>query len=531
MRQVLIIGAGLAGLSAAVSLAEQNMESCLISLQPSERAQSVLAEGGINAAMNVMGESDTTEEHFADTMRGGLQLADPEAVRGLTENAPQIVRYLSELGVPFMMEGSRLVQRNFGGQKKKRTAFCKSSTGKALMTAMIDRARRFEGTLIRRYSHHGLEELILREGICTGVRIRDLWTDGTTSLFGPVILAFGGPNGLFPGCTTGTTANDASGLAQVFSQGVELANLEFIQFHPTTAAISGKRLLISEAARGEGGRLFTMRGGERWYFMEDLYPELGNLMPRDVISREMARIMKDPECGGPIYLDMTGLSADIWKKKLPDLREEIRHYLSVDPAKTPVPVSPGIHFFMGGIRTDPQHRTNIPGLYAAGECACQYHGANRLGGNSLLGALYGGRVAARTAAAGDCPEMPEEAAQTRNTEACRPQTGPAQEQAPEVTEQTGRILMQAMGIVRHSEELKRGYEELQRLLQRNTSAPDVRRIRLAQAVILSALFRKESRGAHQRTDFPDRDDQNFLRQTIARWKDGCVEISLGGPLS
>ena len=498
MKRVTILGAGLAGLTAAVELAKRNIETSLVSPMPSERAQSVLAEGGINAALDLMGESDTVEEHFADTVRGGVYLADPNAVFGLASNAPEIVRWLRAIGVPFQMEHGKMLQRSFGGQRKKRTAYAKSSTGKAIMTALIDETRKYEAAgLVRRFAHHELLRLDMQSGRCAGAYVRDTFTGRTLRFPGAVILAVGGPNGLFPGSTTGTTLNTGSALAAVFSQGVELANLEFIQYHPTTVQIPGKRLLISEAARG-GGRLFTLRGGGRWYFMEEKYPELKNLMPRDVISREMAML------DTPVFLDLTGLPKATWKNRLSDLREEIRHYLGVDPAKTPVPVSPGIHFFMGGVYVDEEHRTSVPGLYAAGECACQYHGANRLGGNSLLGAIYGGRVAAQTAAA-------------ESSDADEPQAA-GDEPVDMTQDDIGPILLSGLGILRSGDAIRRALAELEAL-------PETPRSLLGRAMLRSALARQESRGAHTRTDFPERDDGRFRKTTIAAYRDGELRVS------
>ncbi|MBR2282340.1 MAG: FAD-binding protein, partial [Spirochaetales bacterium] len=399
MGNVNIIGSGMAGLSAAISLSEKGIGCNLISVLPSERAQSVLAEGGINAALNSMGDGDTPALHASDTMEAGVLLADSEAVKGLAETAPAIVRQLAICGVPFNTRDGRLQQRPFGGQTKVRTVFSRSSTGKVVMTALIDKVRYYESAgLVRRFPHHGLSELSVSDGRCTGVWIEDEYTGSETYLAGPVILAFGGMNGLFPGMTTGTTANSGNALAQVFSQGVALSNLEMIQFHPTTIAINDKRCLVSEAARGEGGRLFILRDGKPWYFMEERYPVLKNLMPRDVVSREIYFVTHDESCTGPVYLDMTGLPDEVWRAKLPDLRKEIVEYTKLDPKTEPIPIAPGIHYFMGGIDVDAKHRTNMEGLYAAGECCSQYHGANRLGGNSMLGAMYGGHVAAESCA-------------------------------------------------------------------------------------------------------------------------------------
>ena len=206
--KVIIIGAGLAGLSAAIRLAEENVGSVLVSLQQSERAQSVLAEGGINAALDTMGEGDNVQNHYKDTMRGGAELADPNAVEGLTRNAPKIVRWLEGLGVPFNMDKGELVLRNFGGQKKKRTAYARSSTGKIIMSAVIDEARKYEAKgFIRRLPHHELIRLLISRDKCTGVLIRDVYTGEMKELLGQVIVCSGGLNGMFPEMTTGTTQN------------------------------------------------------------------------------------------------------------------------------------------------------------------------------------------------------------------------------------------------------------------------------------------------------------------------------------
>ena len=528
MGRVNIVGAGLSGLSAAIHLAKAGIPCNLISALPSERAQSVLAEGGINAALDTMGEHDTPAEHFADTMKGGVDLADPNAVAGLTEHAPEIVRWMFSLGTPFQMEEERLILRNFGGQKKKRTAYSKSSTGKVLMTALIDEARRWEDAgLIHRFSHHLAEDLTIEgEGedrCCSGLVIRDAYTSRLLNCPGPVILCSGGMNGIFPGLTTGTVPNTGNLTALVFAKGVEFGNLEFIQYHPTTVGIPGKRMLISEAARGEGGRLFILRDGKPWYFMEEKYPELGNLMPRDVVSREMFFVSHRPDCEPQVYLDLTGLPAATWGKKLSDMREEILHYLSIDPVTAPVPVSPGIHFFMGGILVDAAHRSSLPGLYAAGECACQYHGANRLGGNSMLGALYGGKVAAESVSL-TCKGESLHSDEPVDLGLAPTQWREERMVAPVQVERLCSVLWEGLGIAREETVLSSAAKGLEELLAGDLTPWERNRALLGKAIVSSALARQESRGAHYRTDFPQRDDAQFQKTTVAVCRDGAIDI-------
>lgn len=514
-----IIGAGLAGLSAAKTFAEAGIHVRLVSYQASERAQSNLAEGGINAALNVMGEEDSIRGHFEDTLRGGCYLADPNMVRNLTDGAPGIVMEMDSLGVPFHRENGHLIQRNFGGQKKKRTAYAKSSTGKVLMTALIDAVRRYEAEgLVERYPHHRFERLILKNGRACGVQICDRFRDQEIVLEGAVLMACGGMNGLLGGLTTGTTSNTGAAAAMLLEQGVEFANLEFLQYHPTTVSITGKRLLVSEAARGEGGRLFYLdMDGNRRYFMEEKYGERGNLMPRDVISREMVML------GKPVCLDLTGLDEKTWGVKLSDLREEIIHYLGIDPAAELVPVSPGIHYFMGGILVDEHHRTNIPDLYAAGECACAYHGANRLGGNSLLGAIFGGREAARTAILQLSGKTEAGHASPQDRRTCRAVT----EAEGSIHEEMTQLLAKGLAALRDKETLETALNRLVELRTQaeSTDASDELRseLLLGEAMLRCALARKESRGAHTRLDFPDTDEV-MRKTTVVRVEDGAVRI-------
>lgn len=573
METVNIVGAGLAGLSAALTLAKQHQPCRLISVQASERAQSVLAEGGINGALNNMGEGDSILLHEEDTCLAGCQIADEEAVRGLTGHAPAIIQMLADLGVPFNRQDGKILQRSFGGQRKKRTAFAKSSTGKMIMHALIDEVRKYEVLgLIRRYPHHLFEDLVIREGnpeylhqeqgsipeylrqeqggelkekVCCGLLIRDVYTGEEMRFAGPVLMACGGMNGLFPSRTTGTLINSGNAAAKLFARGVRFSNLEMIQYHPTTIAIAGKRLLISEAARGEGGRLFVRRAGDPWYFMEEKYPEFGNLMPRDVVSREMYFVTHESDCEPQVYLDMRGISKEVFQKRLSDLRAELLHYGKPAPEREPIPVEQGIHYFMGGIDVDVFHQTNLRFLYAAGECCSQYHGANRLGGNSMLGALYGGQVAAETIlkegessfqyvpeavaflhAHEESASRPTESAAKDDTSSTDSEGSRYDEETPQVTAKLASLLYESLGIIREEKSMLRALEGLSLLLQEEgLTETDRNRIMLGEAILRSALFRKESRGAHFRSDFPKRDEA-FCGLVTAIRKDGKIEIDI-----
>ncbi|MBP3761456.1 MAG: FAD-binding protein [Ruminococcus sp.] len=520
MGRINIIGAGLAGLSAGIHLAKAGIPCSIFSLQISERSQSVLAEGGVNGALDTMGEGDVVENHFNDTMKGGVFMADPNAVENLTHGAPEILRWLESIGVPFNMENGRIVQRNFGGQKKKRTAYAKSSTGKIIMSAVIDEARKYEAKgLIKRYPHHEFIRLILENKTCTGVRIKNCYTGEMYDFRGAVILCSGGMNGIFPEKTTGTTQNSGDVTATVFAQGALIGNPEMVQYHPTTIGISGKRCLVTEAARGEGGRLYIERNGEKWYFMEEKYPELKNLMPRDVVAREMFFVRRMPECGDKVYLDMTGLDEKVWSRKLSDLREELIKYLNSDPKTTPIHVEEGIHYFMGGIDTDEFHRTNIKDLYAAGECTCQYHGANRLGGNSMLGALFGGKKSAETVISCGYDLSGDEYISVNEDE---PLEKPA---SPVLIQKISEILLSGLGIVRNQTMLENALEKLYSLeKEREYNSRETNRFRLAEAMLKGALERHESRGAHYREDYPEKNEE-YRKTTVAEVNNNSVSIS------
>ena len=530
MKRVLIVGSGIAGLSCAIECASMGMEAVLVSPFPSERAQSVLAAGGINAVMDDMGE-DSIECHIEDTLRGGCNIAGKASVTGLCSDAPEIIRWLEKLGTVFTIDtDGNVSKRAFGGQTHKRTRYCGAATGKQIVTALVMEARRYEGKgLIKRRLWMDFYKALIRNGKCYGaIFYNEATADLEIIRADHVVIATGGQNALF-GKTTGSTLCDGYAQGKLFMQGVELKNLEFIQYHPTTIETAQKRLLVSEAVRGEGGRLYYLEDNERVYFMEELYGQRGNLMPRDIVSKAIA------DTGRDVYLDISFLGREEILKRIPEVYDLCLKYKGIDITRESIPVAPSIHFFMGGIAVDNDHRTNIIDLYAVGECASIYHGANRLGGNSLLAAIHGARVAAahmNKAPSGSSDdilfddELEEERKvldKQRQSESVFP--------VVYIRDMLARTMNEDLGIVRSEEGLNKGIDDVGYYL---SIAGKIRFdnsemaflgfsltaiLTLANAVLKCALFRTESRGAHIRRDHPDIDDK-WAYPTIISYDNG-----------
>lgn len=530
-----IVGCGLAGLSAAIKASQLGANVNLISPNYSETSQSVMAMGGINAALNTKGENDCIKNHYDDTINGGCEINNPNAVSNLTNNAPKIIKWLENMGVSFTRDSDGNVDlRYFGGQKYARTAYAGARTGKQLVTTLTSQCRKKESEgSVKRYVGWRFLSLIIKDNQCLGLIAINENTSEIMAFEGNVILASGGMNKLF-GKTSGSVLNDGYVTSKALMQGVTLANLEMIQYHPTTIKTSYKRMLITEAARGEGGKLFVIRDGKPWYFMKEWYPEFGELMPRDVVSRS---IYKASNAGlDEVYLDITHLDEDTIKVKLDEVYDVCMKYLNLNPANEPIPIFPGIHYFMGGIKTDENHKTNIEGLFAAGECSCQYHGANRLGGNSLLGAIHGGCIAAKTACSTNiepdgtfCKKALEKEQDLFGSwDVCEGIN------IKDVEDNLSDIMNASMGIYRNHEELNNALQKLNDLnsidIDSNGKYYDYVKIKslllLAKACLKSALMRKESRGAHQRSDYPESDD-GYLKTTCINF-DGDVKISFEG---
>lgn len=533
--KVIVLGNGISGLTAAIKLAEAGTEVTLAAPYAPERSQSVMAAGGINAVLAGDPSGDTTESHMADTLKGGAFIENPGDVRNLCEQAPEHLRFLESIGVVFSRDALGNVKRRaFGGQSHKRTAYAGTSSGKQIMTALIQKCRELE---IRGQIHTrtgvSFHSALIRNGRCYGVLLMDRMTGRLEALYADaVILAVGGQNKLF-GKTTGTEICDGYAAGKLFTQGVVLRNLEFIQYHPTTIVTTHKKMLISEAARGEGGRLFYWKDGARCYFMEEQFGAKGNLMPRDIVSRCVYA------CPSQVYLDVTFLGKGVILEKLREIYDLCLEYLDLDITKAPIPVTPSVHYFMGGIAVDASHETNIKGLYAVGECASKYHGANRLGGNSLLSAVHSGSVAAQACSRLDAdgretPDFSEEIA--KNEQELRAMKG-SKSKFPStyILHEIAAVMNDDLGIVRCEQALLAGIESMDfyiRAMEKLSFDPDVSIYEnyrlaymalLAKAVLTSALHRKESRGAHFRADHPKARDE-FQKNSYAFWCDGDIQI-------
>ena len=536
MRDVLVIGSGIAGIACAVRCADQGMRVTLVSPYPSERSQSVMAAGGINAVTARCEDGDSVSCHVEDTLRGGSWLGGKNAVTGLCVHAEGIIDYLESIGTVFSIDEQGHPQvRAFGGQSHKRTYFCGSSTGKQIVSALVMETRRLEaeGFIVRRLRMH-FHAALIEDGVCHGALLFDERERTLVPIYASaVVMAVGGQNALF-GKTTGSVLCDGYAVGQLFTQGALLKNLEFIQFHPTTLKTDQKRMLVTEAVRGEGGRLFYEEDGRRVYFMEDKYGAGGNLMTRDVVSREMYATQRD------VFLDISFLDERLIGQRLQEVRDLCMKYRDIDVATQPIPVAPSVHFFMGGLAVRLNHETSIERLYAVGECASMYHGANRLGGNSLLSALYGGWVAADDLCnRANAPRHPD-FAQTVEQERVRLNNAADTKSVFPVAymrDMLAETMRKHLGIVRTEESIAKGikdveyYQSVAEHLRYDASVSAYANYSLtgilatARASLSCALARKESRGAHYRSDAPlTLDDYAFA--TLISYDDGAYHVRL-----
>ena len=544
----LIVGGGLAGLTAAMRLAEEGEKVDLFSIVPVKRSHSVCAQGGINGAVNTKGEGDSPMIHFDDSIYGGDFLAHQPPVKGMCEAAPGIIYLFDRMGVMFNRTPEGLLDfRRFGGTKHHRTAFAGATTGQQLLYALDEQVRRYEASgLIRKFEGWEMLSVVQDEaGDCRGICAIDTRSlEMRTFPADTVMIATGGP-GLIFGRSTQSLVNTGSAVSSCYQQGATYANGEFIQVHPTAVPGEDKNRLISESIRGEGGRVWTYKEGKPWYFLEEMYPAYGNLVPRDIATRAIHKVIFEMKLGVDgqplVYLDVSHLDPVLLRQRVEGVLEIYEKFAGQDPTKVPMKIFPAMHYSMGGLWVDYNQQTNIPGLYAAGECEFQYHGANRLGANSLLSCVYGGEVGAKAMTAyakshkssGDTHAHDQELTRQREAfEKIFKMDG--NENAFALWRDLGDIMTANVTVVRHNNLLKETDDKLLEFKERwgriglndkgkwaNQEALFVRHLwnmlELARPITIGALNRNESRGAHYKPEFPERDDENFLKTTLASW--------------
>ena len=563
--RVIVVGGGLAGLSATMKLAELGAEVWLISLTPVKRSHSCCAQGGINSVNNLTRQlGDSEWSHFEDTVYGGDFLQHQPPVKEMADWAPRIIDLMDRLGVTFNRtpEGFR-DQRRFGGTLYPRTAFAGATTGQQLLYALDEQVRRWEVTgHVRKFEFWEYLGPILDEnGVCRGCTVQDLVSMEIRALPGDALLIASGGCGVIFGRSTMSMACNGSAVSRTYQAGARYGNPEFIQVHPTAIPGSDKLRLMSESARGEGGRVWVPRTpqdprpphqipeSERYYFLEERYPKYGNLVPRDIATREIFKVCtqeglsveKDRLC---VYLDLTHLPRDLLDRKLGGILEIYEKFQGVDPRSVPMKIFPAVHYSMGGLWVDyertaagglrigsPRNQhTNLTGVFAAGECDYQYHGANRLGANSLLSCIFSGLIAApgilayikdgdqgtRDRAASSLFEHAERRQKERLQELLR--RPPDGENPYLIHQELGRVMTAAATVVRHNEELDRAYEKVLELEARskrcslsdtgawtNQNLVFARALEdmfpVAKAILRGARIRDECRGAHYKPKF------------------------------
>ncbi|MFS0727209.1 succinate dehydrogenase flavoprotein subunit [Paenibacillus sp. 1P07SE] len=553
--KVIVVGGGLAGLMATIKAAEAGMHVDLFSIVPVKRSHSVCAQGGINGAVNTKGEGDSTWEHFDDTVYGGDFLANQPPVKAMCDAAPGIIHLMDRMGVMFNRTPEGLLDfRRFGGTKYHRTAFAGATTGQQLLYALDEQVRRWETAgLVTKYEHwEFLGAVIDDDGVCRGVSAQDLRSMEVHAVSADaVILATGGPGIIF-GKSTNSVINTGTAASAVYQQGVNYANGEFIQIHPTAIPGDDKLRLMSESARGEGGRIWTYKDGKPWYFLEEKYPAYGNLVPRDIATREIFNVCVDMKLGvngeNMVYLDLSHKDPKELDVKLGGIIEIYEKFMGDDPRKIPMKIFPAVHYSMGGMWVDYNQMTNIPGLFAAGECEYQFHGANRLGANSLVSAIYGGMVAGPKAVEyiRGLSKSSEDVASSVFDREKKRQTDKynsllkmdGTENAYVLHKELGEWMTNNMTVVRYNDKLQDTINKIKELKQRyakinmndtaswnNAGVAFTRQLwnmlELSEAMTKGALLRDESRGAHYKPEFTERDDEKFMKTTIASWsKDG-----------
>jgi succinate dehydrogenase / fumarate reductase flavoprotein subunit len=570
-RKIIVVGGGLAGLMATIRVAESGVPVDLFSIVPVKRSHSVCAQGGINAAKNLKGEGDSTWKHFDDTVYGGDFLANQPLVKGMCEAAPSIIDLLDRMGVMFNRTSEGLLDfRRFGGTLYHRTAFAGATTGQQLLYALDEQVRRFEseGKVVKHEGWTFLSAVIDGGGVCRGICAMDLKTmEVKTFRADAAIFCTGGIGAIFVRSTNSVVCT-GSAQSALFQQGVYYANGEFIQVHPTAIPGEDKLRLMSESARGEGGRVWVPRTpgdtrpaksipeSERYYFLEEWYPKYANLVPRDVATRAIHKIVFEDKLGiggdAAVYLDVTHLPRETLDRKLEGILEIYEKFVGYDPREEPMKVFPAMHYTMGGLWVDNYNQsTNVPGIYAAGECEYQYHGANRLGANSLVSCIYGGMLAGPAAVnyarnleqgADTTGESVFESERVRQREANDKLLHQQGSENPiTIWKELGQTMTENVTVIRYNNKMKETLQKIDELMERyrkinladrtqwaNQTLQFARELEnmliLAKVITLGAIARDETRGAHYKPDFPERNDQDWLKTTKASYNGGNIQL-------
>ena len=568
--RAIVVGGGLAGLMTAVKIAEAGGTVDLFSLVPVKRSHSVCAQGGINGAVNTKGEGDSPAIHLDDTCYGGDFLANQTLVKTMCDAAPGIIYLLDRMGVMFNRTPEGLLDfRRFGGTLHHRTAYAGATTGQQLLYALDEQARRWEvAGKIRKFEFWEFLGVVREgdgDGRCVGIVAQDLRSMQIESFAADaVVLATGGPGMVF-GKSTNSTINTGTAGGAVFQQGVHYANGEFVQVHPTAVPGEDKLRLISESVRGEGGRVWVPRNpgdtrpgqdvpdSERWYFLEEKYPKYGNLVPRDIATREIFDVCVNQKMGvygqNQVYLDVTHIDRRQLDLKLRGVLEIYEKFVGDDPRDVPMRIFPAVHYSMGGIWVNngtspdsvPYHMTNVEGLFAVGECDYQYHGANRLGANSLLSCLTTGQIAGPAVCkyADGLERHPDRSdacfdreRNARQSQYERIKNMDGTENPFQIWREMGTLMTENVTVVRDNARLEATLGELDALQDRyerigvadatgwtNQTIPFTRQLAnmlvLAKIITKGALLRDESRGAHYKPEFAERDDDRFQKTTVA----------------
>jgi len=493
-----VIGSGIAGLRASIALAESGARVTVLTKDKTSESNTEYAQGGVAV---VLSDDDNAELHEEDTLIAGAGLCDAESVEILVTEGTKYIQELIDWGTEFDREGERLVFTQEAAHSRRRILHAHGdSTGKEIVRALIARARQEKSIVLMPFAN--TESLIIQDEKCVGVRFLDPILKAPREIFARgVILCTGGAGQLFLHTTNPSVAT-GDGMAMAYFAGAEMADMEFIQFHPTALSLeNAPRFLLSEAMRGEGGILRNAQG-ER--FMPR-YDERLELAPRDIVSRSIVAEMRRTGTRN-VFLDMTAMKEDFLKQRFPKIYETCKFY-KLNMAEDMLPVSPASHYCMGGIRTDLSGRTTVAGLYAAGEVACTgVHGANRLASNSLLeGLVFGARAGKAMIQDGSKFKVQSSKFEGENPKS-KIENPKSEGISTAVRKRVKRVMWERVGILRDKEALRRAIREFEQISEANLGTSSRNFVSVAILVAKAALWREESRGGHFRTDFPERDE-------------------------